>query len=275
MPFGPRTPMPAIVSGEKPAASMRRSNEVAELLADVGERRLDRGDVARAETTHVRGPLPVRRLARVDGRVVAVADGAHRGEQADRAGAEDQRLLEHRLPGETLFEGADLDHPLGDDRQRLDQDADVGQSGRHGNQVLLLLDEELGQEPVGSLDPALEELVRGAEVLAAGAARAAAGVAARVAHHRHGQLAALEMTDLTAELDHLAERLVSEDEVVRTRRRLAVGEGGDLSIGAADADLARAQEDLLGSERAGFVLLDDRYPPPLGKHRQRVHAIPT
>ena len=83
------------------------------------------------------------------------------------------------------------------------------------------------------------------------------------------------MADLTAELDHLGDRLMSEDEVVGTRGRLAVGEGGDLPVGAADADLARAQEDLPRSERPGLVLFDDRHSSPLGKHRQRLHAIST
>ena len=34
-------------------------SELAELAADVGERRIERGDVGRAEGPHVGGPLPV------------------------------------------------------------------------------------------------------------------------------------------------------------------------------------------------------------------------
>ncbi len=83
------------------------------------------------------------------------------------------------------------------------------------------------------------------------------------------------MTNLTAEVHHLGDRLMPEDQVVGTRRGLAVGKGGDLSVGAADADLARAQQDLLRAELSGFVLLDDRHLPPSGKHRQRLHPIST
>ena len=63
--------------------------------------------------------------------------------------------------------------------------------------------------------------------------------------------------------------------MVGARRPLAVGEGGDLSVGATDADFARAQEDLPGAEHRGFVLLDDRQLSPLGEDRQRLHPIST
>ena len=173
------------------------------------------------------------------------------------------------------MKSAQLGHALGDDRQRLDEDADVRQSRRHGNQVPFLFDEELRQKPVDPLDPALEELVGDAEVLTARAARAAAGGGAGAPHHGHHQLAALEMPNLAAEVDHLGDRLVSEDQVVGARRLLAVGEGGDLPVGAAETDLARAQEDLPGAERPGFVLFDDRHPSSPGKHRHRLHALST
>src|SRR4029077_13981536 len=48
----------------------------------------------------------------------------------------------------------------------------------------------------------------------------------------------------------------------------------DPAVGAADADLARAEQDLPRTERPRFLQLDHRDLPPLAAHRPRVHVRP-
>jgi len=121
--------------------------------------------------------------------------------------------------------------------------------------VSLVVDDELGHEPVPPSDAALGEVAGEAEVLAAAATCGAVPVIAWSTDHRDEQVAGVESRDARADLDDLAQRLVPDDEVVAAVGRRAVLERADLAIGAAD-DVEHAELHVGRVRDGGFVLLD-------------------
>ena len=209
-----------------------------------------RRDVARADRLDPRRLRARPLLARVDDRLEVGRAQRERAEQSDGARAEHERAPAvavvlarpvRALPGQSLLHLPELDQRLLGDRERLDEDGDLAQRRGHGHEVLLVLDDTLGQEAVRLLDAALAELAREAEVLAPAAARDAVLVRARPPHHRHHPVAGPHARHRRAHALDLRQRLVAEHEVIAARGRRAVLEAADLTVGAAHADLDHAQ----------------------------------
>ena len=120
------------------------------------------------------------------------------------------------------------------------------------------LGHELAREAVQPGDAALGVVAGVAGVRRALGARRA--VPARAPHGRGDEVAAREAVPVA--LDD-AEELVAEDEPLAPARRHAEQPLGDLAVGAADADLERAQEHLAGPGRGVGDLRD------LGRLRAR------
>jgi len=64
---------------------------------------------------------------------------------------------------------------------------------------------------------------------------------------------------------------VADDEVLGSRRRIAVLESGDLPVGATDADLEHPEANVGSRSRLGFVVLDDVDGAALGVHGDDPH----
>ena len=203
------------------------------LRARLRERRVLRRDVRAAELLDQAG-VPVR-LARqrVDGDLEPAQPRDERGEEADRARAEDARAA--RLPDQDPaldLEGV-VDALLGHGR-RLEQHADLDEVGREREDEAVILDVVLGQVPVQEVDPALEVHVVGGEVLQPDLpVDRRAGPAHGRDHVRPG---ADRRRHVRPDLDDLAEALVAGDEEVVPGRRGAVLGRVDLLVGSVDAD---------------------------------------
>ena len=98
-------------------------------------------------------------------------------------------------------------------------------------------------------------------------------VRARPAHRGNDEIAGCELRDRRADLEHLREALVSEDEMLRARGRRAELEAADLAIGAAHADLQHAQADVGGGADARRIVLDDTDRAFPRKDAQRPHRL--
>src|SRR5262249_62061455 len=123
------------------------------------------------------------------------------------------------------------------------------------------------------LDPVLEEVAGGAEVLPARTARHAVVVWARPPHRRNDEITRSKLRDRRADLEHLRETLVAEDEVLRARGRRAELEAADLAIGAAHADLQHAEANVGGGADARRIVLDDADRALAREDTQRLHLL--
>ena len=135
--------------------------------------------------------------------------------------------------------------------------ADVAQLARHRLQPAGVVGEALGQEAVGVLDAALGVLAGEAEVGAPHAAGPAGLAAAGAAHGGDDQVAGADAAHRRPHLDHLAERLVPQDEVRRVGRGGARAVRGDLAVGAAEAHVEDLHHHVAGGEDGGFTVIDE------------------
>ncbi len=239
--------------------------DVADRRRELGEGVVLGGQVGRAHRCDQPGLVVRPRGARVHRRRETGVDQHHRAEQPHRARPEHHGPQAVRRrdagrrrgdPRQPLLDLPDLGDRLFGDGQRLGKHGHVAQRPRDQVHVALVVDHELGHEAVRAGDPALGEVAGVAEVLAAGAAGGALGVRARPAHHRDREVADLDARDRGPDLDDLAERLVADHEVGRTRRRRAVLERHDLAVGAADADLEHPQSDVGGRGEDRLRVID-------------------
>ena len=76
-------------------------------------------------------------------------------------------------------------------------------------------------------------------------------------NHEYRQVAGYETGDGTPDLDHFAQRFMSDDLVGGTGRRGAIPEIGDLAIGPADPGLQYTQLDLRGARAVRLGVIDD------------------
>jgi len=255
--------------GERVRGVARRlEDEVHRLvrIGDVSDRRVARVDVPRAELFD-QFDRRVRPVATVQAVRPFHAVQCGERQEAERAAAEDERRL--GLPLERRPRGAHVFERLLDDAQRLDQEAVRGQVVWHRDQVLFRTAEVVGHEPVGAVDPPLQDrLGRGHLGLTAVevVVRTAHGWPANGRGHDRpgGQVGAVS-------LDHDADRLVSEDEVILARREPPLGVCDDVTVGPVHADPERPDQRLAGG-RLGSGLLDDRGGCLPGSDSYRVHT---
>ena len=190
-------------------------------------------------------------LARIDPGVEPPDQERQRAEQADRSRSKDHRvqppllLLGRVDPGHADQHGVELDERFFGDGERLREDGDVGDLPWHHVHVVRRIDHLVGHEAVPAHDAALGVGAGDAEVRPVVVAGAALGVAAGATHRRDHQIAGLEVLDCAADLDDLAQRLVTHHQVLLAGRRGAVLESGDIAIGPADADLQHPDPRLL------------------------------
>jgi hypothetical protein len=195
------------------------------------------------------------RRARVDENLEALDEQLHSAEQADRARAEHDCIASEAAPfsieivvlpaGHALLHDPRLREALLRDRERLGHHGEVAQILRHWREVRFLLDPLLGHVAVELVDAAL--LVRPSEtkILPPLAARLAVWIRARPAHAGHDEIARFEFRDARPDLGDFAKALVAEHEVVAARRPVPVCESANLAVRPADADLDRADADLI------------------------------
>jgi hypothetical protein len=163
----------------------------------------------------------------------------HRGEQADRPGAE------HRGPAgvphlEPPLDLMRLHDAFLDDAERFEQDGDVAQRGRDADQVARLLDVPLGEEAVHPADAVLEVAVVGGHV---GRVDVVVQAGAGAAYPGHHMVAGGELGDRRPGLLDDTEALVAEDQVVVPVRGGAVLGGVNLPVGAVQPDAQDPHED--------------------------------
>src|SRR5262249_20906229 len=113
---------------------------------------------------------------------------------------------------------------------------------RHFDQILLVVQRVFRQKAVSLFDSALREVPGDAKVRTAGTARAALRVSTGSADHRDDQIARADALDLASDLDDFCERLVAENQVIRSRRRAAELKRADFPVSATEADLAHSEE---------------------------------
>jgi hypothetical protein len=158
--------------------------------------------------------------------------------EPDRAGPRDEHA--RRPPHGAGGNPVDVLPGLGDDARRLDKDAREAERTIDWNGEAGIDPEELGAEPVQSLDPVLGVLAVAAHVpLARGAARAGHRVGMP---HDAGDVLPRRQPAALRRFDDFSERLVSQDQPVGARRCGAVFPVHDLDVGAADAHGERAHE---------------------------------
>lgn len=157
-------------------------------------------------------------------------------------------------PGKALLGFPDLGEALFSHGQRLDQHGDVPQLRRHESQKFFVVYERLRHVAVILVDAALGEGPGGAEILSILTARDASHVGAGAAHAGHHEISHLESLHPGAHLHHLAERLMPQNQIIRSGGRRPVDEGADFPVGAADPHVERADPDLvrLGDDRRGM-----------------------
>ena len=126
---------------------------------------------------------------------------------------------------------------------------------------------------MGLLDAALGVLAGEAEVGAPHAAGPAGLVAAGAAHGGDDEVAGADAAHRRAHLEHLAERLVAEDQVGRVRGRGAHAEGGDLPVGAAEAHVEDLHHHVAGGEDGGLAVVDEAERALLGEDGDGFHRI--
>jgi hypothetical protein len=254
--------------------------DVADAFAELIHADLLRGDVFRVDGGGDVGLEIGLGRTRVDEDAEALDEELHRAQQADGARAEDDGVAAVAapapvavvvFPGQALLHFQRLGQALLGDGERLGHDGHVAQVLRHGGEVGLLLDEDLGHEAVALVDAAFGEGPGEAEVLAAFAARGAAGIKARPAHAGDDEVARLEAGDAGAHLDDLTEAFMAEQEVVVALRRLAVGEGADLAVGAADPDLEGADLEFVGGGDRGLGEVDQSHLAAGGDDAHTLH----
>ena len=105
---------------------------------------------------------------------------------------------------------------------------------RHLHDELGVVDERLGQVAVAEVDPALVVDLLAGDVVAADHVEQRP---ARPADRARDIVAGLHLGHLVADLDHLPEALVADDEMLAARRGVAVEGLVDLAVGGVDADL--------------------------------------
>ena len=176
-----------------------------------------------------------------------------------------------RAVSQALAYPPDLRQSLLRDGERLDQDGDVTQPRRDPVQVSCVVDNLFDEESVSALDAALDE-VAGVKVVMASRATGRAGVGReRTANRGDDEIAGRNGAHAGADLDHLAEALVPEHEVVGARRRRAELEAADLAIGAAHAHLEDPDADVGGRAERRRVVRDEADRALAGEHPEPPH----
>ena len=205
---------------------------LAYALHQLGERRLPRADVVRAESLGNFGLSA--RLGRAGDRVDVEPPQPQdqRRQQADLPGAGDEGPL--GLPHLQAALGfVRLLHGLGGAAHRLGQNVQMLEPDGHPHHELAIVDVVLGHKTVQQIDAPL--VVN----LLAGNVGAADLVEDRMAGPPHGArdvVARLYMSDLGADRLDAAKRLVPQHQKVIARRRVAVERLVDLAIGGVHAD---------------------------------------
>jgi hypothetical protein len=127
---------------------------------------------------------------------------------------------------------------------RLGEDAELTERGVNRDRKVLLEGHELGAVAVKCLDAPFGVAAVAAHVpLRAGAAGARLGI--RPAHDAGHQLPGLERRPVRR-LAHAPQQLMTEDQLVALRRRLAVAPVDDLPVGAADTEPQRLDQQFSG-----------------------------
>jgi hypothetical protein len=195
------------------------------------------------------------RSARVDGGLEARVCEHQSAQEAYGAGAQHHRSMTaarlpvrhaRACPRQALLNLPGLGDRLLGNGERLCQHRYLTQFTRHDAHGRLVVHHELGRKAVRSLDPALCEVSRVAEVLPPDRTGETPGVWARPPHHRDHEVAWLDPGDTRPHLDDLAEGLVTQHQVLRARWWHAVLESDDLAVRAANPDLQHAELDLGG-----------------------------
>src|SRR5689334_18458818 len=119
------------------------------------------------------------------------------------------------------------------DRERLGENADALQLRRHAHDILLLVKHILGLVAVEPPDAALAVLATSAHVGAVYQAWQARPAAAP--HSKDRVVAGLDPAHAFADLDHLAEHLVADHQLVLAVRRAGAAAVDLLAVGSADA----------------------------------------
>src|SRR5262245_16598505 len=106
-------------------------------------------------------------------------------------------------------------------------------------------------------DAAFSEIASETKILPARTASDAIIMWARAPHHRHDQIAEFDARHFGTDFDHLAERLMTNNEMVRVGGRRTVFKGADLTVRAADAGFDHAKLYVRRGRNLGFGVVDD------------------
>src|SRR6185436_11185012 len=108
---------------------------------------------------------------------------------------------------------------------------------RHWRKIFLIIDVILRHETVRGLDAALREISRRAKILAILAAGLAMRMRAGTPNGWHHEVALLESAHFRPHFHHLAQRFVTNHQVIETFRRRSINKVANLLVRSADSDL--------------------------------------
>src|SRR5215471_12694898 len=90
--------------------------------------------------------------------------------------------------------------------------------------------------------------------------------------HRDDQIAWTETPDIASDFDHLRERLVAENQTIRSLGRTAVLKRNDFPVSATEADLANAEQHVGRALKLWFRYFDELNTLLRRKNSQRLHG---
>ena len=144
-------------------------------------------------------------------------------------------------PRQALLHLPHLGKSLFSDSQRFYQNGNVTHFFRNGIHVLFVIHDELSHKAVPFFNPTLLKISRETKVLAIRAAGNAVIMGAGTSNHRHDEIADLYPRDFRPDFNDFAQRLMTDDQLFRARRRRAIFKGANLLVGAAYAGFQHAQ----------------------------------
>src|SRR6266568_5547313 len=116
-------------------------------------------------------------------------------------------------PREALLNVPDLCHGLLRNCQWLSQHSHVAQLAGYHVQIALFIDDKLGHKAVQLFNAVLGEIAGETEILSSCTTGSTILMGTEMPHHRHCQVAWLDITHLRTHLDDLTEHLVPDHQI--------------------------------------------------------------